>query len=101
MTTGSLKKLIALDPRGDTGPAESISMAPRPDSLDGKRIGLLHDQRLNGDNLLWMLTDLIKEQYETGEVSFWARPNVSDISPPDLMDEIASKADVGLIAIGD
>ncbi|MFQ5933837.1 MAG: hypothetical protein ACE5KI_04270 [Dehalococcoidia bacterium] len=101
MTTDSLKKMIAMDPRADEAPVESIAMAPRLDTLNGKRVGLLFDGRLNGDKLLWMVADLIKEQYETGEVNFWARPNVSDISPPDLMDEMASKADVGLIAIGD
>ena len=101
MTTESLKKMIAMDPRADEVMVESITMAPRLESLDGKRIGLLFDGRLNGDKLLWKVADRIKGQYEVGEVTFRARPNVSDISPSELLDELAEKSDVALIAIGD
>ncbi len=101
MITESVKKMIALDPRADEVPVEAISMAPRPETLDGKRIGLLFDGRLNGDKLLRMVADLLKEQYETGEVTFRRRPNVSDVSPADLLDELSEKSDATLIAIGD
>ncbi len=101
MASESLKNMIALDPRGDEMLEEHIEMAPKIDTLNGKRIGLLHDRRLNGDKLLWMVADLLKSDYEVGEITFRARPNVSDISPPDLLDEIAEKSDAALIAIGD
>ena len=101
MPSDSLKKMIALDPRADEVLVESIDMAPRLDTLNGKRIGLLHDRRLNGDKLLWLVADLIKDRYEVGEVTFRARPNVSDVSPPELLDELAEKSDATLIAIGD
>lgn len=101
MTSDSLKKMITLDPRADEVMVEDITMAPRLDSLNGKRIGLLFDGRLNGDKLLWNVADLLKERYEIGEVTFRARPNVSDVSPSDLLDELAEKADATLIAIGD
>ncbi len=100
MATDSLKKMIALDPRGEVL-EEDIDMASRLDTLDGKRIGLLFDGRLNGDKLLWNLTDLIKGQFEVGEITFRQRPNVSDVSPPELLDELAEKSDATLIAIGD
>lgn len=101
MPSEALKNMIALDPRGDEMLEEHIEMAPKIDTLNGKRIGLLHDRRLNGDKLLWMVADLLKSDYEVGEITFRARPNVSDISPPALLDEIADKSDVALIAIGD
>ena len=101
MVSEVLKTMIALDPRGDENLEEHIEMAPKIDSLNGKRIGLLHDRRLNGDKLLWMVTDLIKSEYEISDVTFVARPNVSDVSPAELLDELAEKADATLIAIGD
>ena len=101
MANEMLKTMMALDPRGDEIIEEHIEMAPKIDSLNGKRIGLLHDRRLNGDKLLWMVTDLIKENYEISDVTFVARPNVSDVSPPEMLDELAEKADAALIAIGD
>ena len=101
MASESLKKMIVLDPRGDEMLEEHIEMAPKIATLNGKRIGLLHDRRLNGDKLLWMVADLLKADYEVGEVTFRARPNVSDVSPPELLDELAEKSDAALIAIGD
>ena len=101
MANDMLKMMTALDPRGDEMLEEHIEMAPKLDTLNGKRIGLLHDRRLNGDKLLWMLSDLIKAEYEISDVTFVARPNVSDVSPPEMLDDLAEKADATLIAIGD
>ena len=101
MVSEAVKKMIVMDPRADEVIVEDITMAPRLDSLNGKRIALLFDGRLNGDKLLWNVTDLLKEQYEIGEVTFHTRPNVSDVSPPELLGKLAEKADVAMIAIGD
>lgn len=101
MTTESVKKMIALDPRAEEQTVDGVTMAPRLDTLDGKRIALLHDQRLNGDKLLFMVADLLKEQYEVGEVVYHAKPFVSDVSPSELLDGIAQKFDAAVIAIGD
>ena len=78
----------------------TLRWLPRSTRSTGSGSGLLHDRRLNGDKLLWMVTDLIKENYEISDVTFVARPNPSDVSPPEMLDELAEKADAALIAIG-
>jgi hypothetical protein len=46
------------------------SLAPRLETLEGKKIGLVWNGKPNGDKLLNEIGDLLKERYPTAETVF-------------------------------
>ena len=61
MTTS--QEIVTLDPRdeGSPGPA---ALAPRPASLDGKKLGLFSNNKPHSEELLRMIADVIAERYQ-------------------------------------
>jgi hypothetical protein len=50
-----------------------LSTAPRQKTLDGKRIGLVWNQKPNGDILLDRAADLLKQRFKDIKVTWFSR----------------------------
>lgn len=89
---------IYLDP---TGEKETISrsLAERPDSLDGKVIGLLDIIKPRGDVFLDRLEILLNERGL--RTMRFRKPTFTKVAPVDLRHEIATKCDVIVEALAD
>ena len=89
-----------LDPTTDPGP-QPLAYAPRPDSLQGKRIGLIENTKFNSDRLLLKIGDILKAEYGAAEVRLWHKPNASVPAHEEIVEELKQTCDVMVAGIGD
>ncbi|MDE3076053.1 MAG: hypothetical protein KGJ86_11545 [Chloroflexota bacterium] len=75
-------------------------LAPRPSSLDGKRIGLLHNAKVNADVYLYRIQELLAEKYPHATFIFRAKPTASKPMEPDVL-EAMRQCDLVVNAFGD
>jgi hypothetical protein len=75
-------------------------LAARPDRLDGKRIGLLWNAKVNADIYLRRLQTLISERHSDVDFVFRAKPTASKPMEPEVLAAMAS-CDVVVTAFGD
>ena len=95
-----MARVSMLDPTSPPLPVDA-SMAERPDTLNGKVLGLLDNHKLNANNLLDDIEQLLSERYEFAEVVRSFKPDVSRPAPSDTLDELIEQCDVAVTAIGD
>ena len=90
-----------LSPAG-TSRARHRQLAPRRfKSLDGVRLGLLGNSKLNADAVLLAIGDLLKEKYAVQSVFMRSKPTFSKPASEELIDEVIENADVVLTGVGD
>jgi hypothetical protein len=89
---------VLLDPTGERAPT-TRERASRPDSLDGKTVGLLDISKACGNVFL----DRIDEQLQKLglNVERFAKPTFTKVAPIDLRHEIAQNCDVVIEALAD
>jgi len=92
---------VLVDPTSSTVRA-AFSLAPRRHrDLNGKRVGLLNSTKYNSDHLLDGIADLLRERYSVGEVMRTRKPYFGRPVPDEMAQEMASRCDVVITAIGD
>jgi hypothetical protein len=89
---------VLLDPTGERAPT-TRERTRRPDSLDGKTIGLLDISKARGDVFLDRLAAQLTKQGL--RVERFAKPTFTKPAPIDLRHEIAQKCDVVIEALAD
>jgi hypothetical protein len=90
-----------LSPEG-TSHAGRHQLAPRRyTTLDGVRLGLLGNSKLNADNVLLAVGDLLQERYALKSVIVRSKPSFGKPAPDDIVDEILRSADVVVTGVGD
>jgi hypothetical protein len=94
------KGLVVLDPTAEPIAGE-VTLAPRPDSLDGKTIGLLDNSKLNSDRFLDLLVEELSESYSFAGIVRARKPTASRVVPDETLKEFAEKCDVVITAVGD
>ena len=93
-------RLEVLNPAGEVGAIARKSLAPRPSTLDGKRLGLIFNQKTGGDVLLQRTAELLQERYKIKEVNWFSR--VCCVEPPAGYIEGAVKgSDIAVAAASD
>jgi hypothetical protein len=93
--------VILLDPTGE-GLKDSYSLASRKfRSLDGVRLGLLGNSKLNADKILDALGELIAERYAVETVFHRMKPSFSRPVPEDLKQEMLDHCDLIIAGVGD
>jgi hypothetical protein len=92
---------LILSPEG-TSHIRQHRVAPRRfRTLDGVRLGLLGNSKLNADAVLLAVGDLLKEKYTVQSVFMRSKPTFSKPAPAELIDEVVQNADVVLTGVGD
>ena len=89
---------VYLDPTSERT-AIARSLAERPDSLDGKVVGLLDIIKPRGDVFLDRLDTLLTERGV--RTLRFRKPTFAKVAPVDLRHEIATKCDVVIEALAD
>ena len=90
-----------LSPEGASS-AKQHQLAPRRFStLDGVRLGLLGNSKLNADAVLLAVADLLEERYALDTVFVRSKPTFSKPAPSEMVDEMIQNADVILTGVGD
>ncbi len=89
-----------LDPTVEAIPDHTI-LAPRPEDLNGKVVGLLSNSKRNADKLLHDIYALLQDTHEFKDVVFLDKGDASRLAPKEIMDELLEKCDVVITATGD
>jgi hypothetical protein len=87
-----------LDPTSERQPA-TRERAPRPASIDGRRVALLDISKPRGNVYLDRLEKLLRTRGV--EVERFAKPTFTKPAPVDLRHEITTKCDVVIEALAD
>jgi hypothetical protein len=79
---------------------DAPALAHRPGTLDGKRIGLLWNAKVNADIYLRRLQELITDRHRDVEFVWQAKPTASKPMEPEVLEEMRS-CDLVVTAFGD
>jgi hypothetical protein len=93
-------KIEIFVPVSEVNPRE-IRMAERPSSLNGKVIGLMWDEKPNGDLLLNNLRGALKNKFLPSEILMKSKPRASAGAPVEILEELSTKCNLVILAIGD
>ena len=96
----SMESIIVLNPTAVYRTHE-LKMAPRPGSLEGKVLGILWNNKSNGDILLKRFSELINERFHLAHVIMRKKPLSSSAATEDILNELSSKCDLVITATGD
>jgi hypothetical protein len=89
-----------LDPTGDAV-IELHGLAPRLDTLQGARLGIIENNKTNADKFLMMVFEELQEMYGVSEVKMIRKKELSQPALHDQIEEIAEYADFAITGIGD
>lgn len=74
--------------------------APRLDSLENKRLGLIDDAKDGAQVLLEEIADVLKERHGVTSVNYHRKPSASKPVDPDVLQEMTKDCDYIVVAIG-
>ena len=80
---------------------QPLTYVPRPDSLKGKRIGLVENTKFNSDKLLQKIGEILKQEYGAAEARMWRKHNSSVPAHQEIIDDAKRTVDVVVAGIGD
>ncbi|HTI55734.1 MAG TPA: hypothetical protein VMC04_15965 [Verrucomicrobiae bacterium] len=80
---------------------QPLTYVPRPDSLKGKRIGLVENTKFNSDKLLQKIGVILKTEYGAAEARMWRKHNSSVPAHQEIIDDAKRSVDVVVAGIGD
>jgi hypothetical protein len=92
--------MIVLDPRLIPG-ERRVAAAPRLESLAGKRLGILWNNRLGGDRLLKHVGDVLRQKYGLADVYFTKKTFVGNAAPTEIIDDLVGRVDAVVAGVGD
>jgi hypothetical protein len=81
-------------------PEGAVALTDRPSSLDGKKIGLLWNSKVNADIYLARLRELVADGHRDVEFVWQAKPTASRPMEPEVFAALKS-CDLVVTAIGD
>ena len=80
---------------------QPLTFVPRPDSLTGKRIGLVENTKYNSDKLLERIGDMLKKEHGVAEWKIFHKHNSSVPAHKEVIDEVKAGYDVMVAGVGD
>jgi hypothetical protein len=81
--------------------AQAVKFAPRPDSLSGKRVGLVENTKFNSDRLLQKIGNVLVADYGAAGTRMWRKHNASVPAHDAIVEELRASCDVMVAGIGD
>ena len=88
-----------IDPTAGGGKAK-IALAPRPDDLAGKVLGLLDNTKEQGTLILETLGEVLRERFGVARVVLLAKEHYSKPATDALIDQMAAQVDIAIAAVG-
>ena len=67
----------------------SYSLAPRLESLEGARIGLLDNRKRHSDVFLEKLQELLRDRYGVADFQYYLKDGASVATPPEILADMA------------
>ena len=88
------------------GPAQDADRAPttladRPASLAGLRLGLLANMKRNAEPFLAEVGQALKEEHGVAEVLARKKPDITSTAPEEILDDLRAGCDIVVVGVGD
>jgi hypothetical protein len=86
------------------GPADGhgvFTLAARPDSLAGLRVGLLANTKRNAEQFLDEVGRMLTERYGAATVVARKKPDITNTAPEPIMEDLRTGSDVVVVGVGD
>jgi len=80
---------------------QPLTYVPRPDSLRGRRIGLVENTKFNSDRLLQKIGDILVSEYGAAGTRMWRKKNSSVPAHEEILEAARREVDVVVAGIGD
>ena len=80
---------------------QPLTYVPRPDSLKGKRIGLVENTKFNSDKLLKKIGVILTSEYGATEARMWRKHNSGVPAHKEILNDAKQAVDVVVAGIGD
>ncbi len=95
--------MVFVDPTKGSGRSpKQKQLAPRRfRTLDGVRLGLLSNSKINADNVLLAIGNLLAKRYALKSIVHEVKANFSLPAPHEVVDRIVAQADVVIAGVGD
>lgn len=90
-----------VSPLGKRGSAEVTDLAPRRLTLDGARVGLLHNGKPNAEVLLAEIGVSLGRRYRLAGVSVFEKPHFGSPVRTGQAEQVRAICDVVLAGVGD
>ena len=97
MTSPSVR---LVDPAAEIQNANE-EIAPRLDSLAGKRIGLIDNTKHNADRFLAAVRALLQEQYGVAGFEYFRKFSASVPTPPEVVERLTGACDALVHGVAD
>ena len=92
-------RFALLDPTAEAD-VQEMAIAPRLSDLQGKRLGILWNEKPNGDVLLSRLQGLLEKHYDLGSV-LWRQKGSAEKISTHTLEELTRGSDFVLNALAD
>ena len=80
---------------------QPLTFVARPDSLSGKRVGLVENTKFNSDRLLVRIGEILVKEYGAAETRMWRKHNAGVPAHAEILEEAKRGVDVVVAGIGD
>ncbi len=79
---------------------QTMRFAPRPASLQAKRVGLVENTKHNSDRLLAKIGEILKTEYGVAETRMWRKRGSGVPAHNEIITELKRSCDVMVAGIG-
>jgi hypothetical protein len=93
--------MVFLSPEGTSQEREHPLAPRRFQTLDGLRLGLLGNTKLNADEVLEAVGDLLQQRFKISSVTMRTKPTFSRPASSELVEELRQSSDIVLTGVGD
>jgi hypothetical protein len=80
---------------------QPLTFVARPDSLKGKRVGLVENTKYNSDKLLVKIGEILVKEYGATSTKMWRKHNAGVPAHDEIIDEARRGVDVVVAGVGD
>ena len=85
----------------DDGAPGPVTLASRPETLAGLRLGLLANPKRNAEQFLDQIARLLAEQHGVKPVLARMKRDITDTAPEQILDDLRTQCDVVVTGVGD
>ena len=90
-----------LDPTGGGDRGTNMSLAPRPQSLNGLTVGLLNNTKPNGATVLQAIGRQLQDRYGVREIRMFTKGYFGTPVEESVIQQMLHNCDFAIAAIGD
>jgi hypothetical protein len=94
-------RVVMLDPTLQVSRSTSTNTIRRLDSLAGKTIGVIWNNKIPGDALFERMLDALRTEYSVIPGPILMKPYLGNVAPNEFFDELQATCDAVVTGIGD